>query len=84
MVKNLSANAGEVDSVLASGKSSGEGNGKPLQYYYPGNLMDRGTWWAIVHGGSQRVRHNLAAKQQQHNIFSLKIVDIPCYIIIQF
>ena len=27
----------------------GEGNGNPLQYSCPENLMDRGTWWATVH-----------------------------------
>ena len=31
-------------------RSPGEGNGYPLQYSYPENLMDRGAWWAIVHG----------------------------------
>ena len=29
---------------------SGEGNGNPLQYSCPENLMDRGAWWATVHG----------------------------------
>ena len=29
---------------------SGEGNGTPLQYPYLKNPMDRGTWWAAVHG----------------------------------
>jgi len=28
----------------------GEGNGNPLQYSYLENSMDRGVWWAIVHG----------------------------------
>ena len=28
----------------------GEGNGSPLQYSCMGNPMDRGAWWAIVHG----------------------------------
>ena len=35
----------------------GEGNGNPLQYSRPENPMDRGVWWATVHGVS-RVRHN--------------------------
>ena len=30
--------------------TKGEGNGTPLQYYCLGNLMDRGAWWAAVHG----------------------------------
>ena len=28
----------------------GEGNGNPLQYSCLENSMDRGTWWATVHG----------------------------------
>ena len=31
-------------------KIPGEGNGNPLQYSYLGNPMDRGVWWARVHG----------------------------------
>ena len=29
---------------------SGEGNGNPLQYSCLENSMDRGAWWATVHG----------------------------------
>ena len=49
---------GVVHSILGSGRSPGGRNGNPLQYsYLENNLMDRGAWWAIVHG-SQRVGHN--------------------------
>ena len=34
----------------ASGASSGEGNGIPLQYSCLANPMDGGAWWAAVHG----------------------------------
>ena len=34
----------------ASNQPSGEGNGTPLQYSCLGNPMDRGAWWAAVHG----------------------------------
>ena len=30
--------------------------------------MDRGAWWATVHGGRKRVGHDLAIKQQQHHL----------------
>ena len=30
--------------------SPGIGKGNPLQYSCLGNPMDRGAWWAIVHG----------------------------------
>ena len=49
VVKDLPANAGDLDSVPGSGRS-GEGNGNSLPYACLGNSMDRGAWWAIVHG----------------------------------
>ena len=33
-----------------SGRSPGEGNGNSLQYSCLENSMDRGAWWATVHG----------------------------------
>ena len=36
--------------ITGSGRPPGEGNDNPLQYSCLGNPMDRGTWWAIVHG----------------------------------
>ena len=44
--KTLSANAGDMGSIPGLGRSTGEGNGNPLQYSCLGNLMDRAT----VHG----------------------------------
>ena len=43
-------NAGDPGSIPGSGRSTGEGNGNPLQYYCLENPMDRGAWWATVHG----------------------------------
>ena len=54
VVKNLLVNAGntgEAGLILGSGRSSGGGNGNPLQYSCLGNPMDRGAWWVTVHGG---------------------------------
>ena len=42
---------GDAGSTPESGRSPGEGNGSPLQYSCLGDPMDRGAWWAIVHGG---------------------------------
>ena len=53
MIKNLPANAGDtrdIDLAPGSGRSPGEGNGKPRQYSCLENPMDRGAWWATVHG----------------------------------
>ena len=46
-VKESACNAGLIP---GSGRSSGERNRNPLQCYFLGNPMDRGAWWAIVHG----------------------------------
>ena len=61
MVKNLPANARDTGLILGSGRSPGEGNSNPLQYSCLGNLMDRGAWWATIHGVA-RVKHSLATK----------------------
>ena len=43
-------NVGDPGSIPGSGRSPGEENGNPLQYSCLGNPMDRGAWWATVHG----------------------------------
>ena len=49
-VKNLPVNAGVGVLIPGLGKSPGKGNGNPFQYPCLGNPMDRGAWWATVHG----------------------------------
>ena len=48
--KESVCNAGDSGSIPGSGRSLGEGNGYPLQYSCLRNPMDRGAWWATVHG----------------------------------
>ena len=43
-------NAGDLGSIPGSGRSPGEGHGNPLQYSCLENPMDRGAWWATIHG----------------------------------
>jgi len=50
VVKNLPASAGDMGLIPRSGRSPGEGNGKPLQYSCLGNPTDRGAWQATVNG----------------------------------
>ena len=60
MVKNLPVSAGDprdAGSILGLGRSPTAGNGNLLQYSCPKNSMDRGAWWATVHG-FQRVKHD--------------------------
>ena len=48
--KELACNAGDLGSIPGLARSPGEGNGYSLRYFYLGNPMDRGIWWATVHG----------------------------------
>ena len=43
-------NVGDLGKIPGSGRSPGEGNGNPLQCSYLDKSMDRGLWWATVHG----------------------------------
>ena len=49
-VKASACNAEDLGLIPGSGRSPGEGNGNPLQYSCLENPMDRGAWWATVHG----------------------------------
>ena len=46
--KETGCNAGDLGSIPGWGRSPGEGNGNPLQYYCLENSMDRGTWQATA------------------------------------
>ena len=50
MVKHLRAMWEDPGLIPGSERSSGEGNGNPLQYSCLENRMDRGAWYATVHG----------------------------------
>ena len=50
MVKAGAYNAGDLGSIPGLGRSTGQGNGNPLQYSCLENLMDGGAWKATVHG----------------------------------
>ena len=49
-VKRLSTMPETRVRTLGQGRSSGEGNGNPFHYSCLENPMDRGAWWAAVHG----------------------------------
>ena len=56
MVKKPTDNAGDIrdaNSIPGPGRSTGGGNGNPLQYSCLENPVDRGAWWATVHGVSK-------------------------------
>ena len=64
MKKNLLADAGDlrdVGLIPGLGRSPGGGNDNPLQYSCLENLVDRGAWWATVHGGNEQLDMTEAA-----------------------
>ena len=74
-VKASACNAGDLGLILGSGRSPGEGNGNPLQYSCLENPMDRGAWWAIVHGvaESRTQLSDFTSLHFNHNAIRLEI-----------
>ena len=48
--KESTCNAGDLGSIPGSERSPGGGKDNPFQYSCLGNPMERGAWWATVHG----------------------------------
>ena len=48
--KESAWNAGDLGLIPGSRRSPGRGNGNPLQYSCLEHSMDRGAWWALLHG----------------------------------
>ena len=59
--KESACSVGELGLITGSRRSSGEGNGNPLQYSCLKNPVDRGAWWATVHR-VVRAGHDLVTK----------------------
>ena len=51
--KDSACSAGDLGLIPGLGRSPGGGHGNPLQYSCLENPMDRGAWWATVHGVTQ-------------------------------
>ena len=49
-IKNPPPSAGAASSISGSGRSPGGENGNSPQYFCRDNPMERGAWWATVHG----------------------------------
>ena len=48
---------GDLGSIPGSGRSPGEGNGSPLQYFCLEDPMGRGAWRATVRGDTKSQTH---------------------------
>ena len=62
-----------MSSIPGSGRSPGRGHGNPLQYSCLENSMDRGAWWASVHGVT-----NSQTRLKQLNMYSCSRCSQNC------
>ena len=67
--KESTSSARDPDSIPGLGRSPGERNGNPLQYWCLGNLRNSRAWRATVHG-VLRVRHELVTQQPAQRLLS--------------
>ena len=79
MLGNESAcNPGDQGLIPESEGSPREGNGNPLQYSCLENPMDRGVWWATVHGVSKSQtplkRQSRSCKQRWNRINVIEVI----------
>ena len=75
MVKNPPATAGDIrdmSSIPGSQRSPGGGHSNPFQYSRLENPIDRGAWWATVHGVAKsqtRLKRLSTAQRSWHSSY---------------
>ena len=69
---------GDLGSIPGLGRSPGKGNGNALQYSCLENAMDRGAWWATVHGTAKHMTEQLSTHPfTLYHLFSIKKKKCP-------
>ena len=71
VVKNLLADAGDVDLIPGLGKSPGEGHGNTLQHSSLVNAIDGEAWWSTVCITKSRTQLNTHAHSWQYSWITL-------------
>ena len=69
--KESACNAGNVGLIPGLGRFPGEGNGNLPQYSCLENSMDRGAWWATVHGVAKSQTRLTGEEQQPQGLPNL-------------
>ena len=69
--KESACNARDPGSIPGLGRSPGEGNGNPLQYFCLENPIDRGVWWAHKESDMTEYAHTRVNKQRRKKLSSL-------------
>ena len=71
-------------SIPGLGRSPGGGHGHPLQYSCLKNSMDRGAWWATVHGVAKESDMTEMTYHAQHIFITTVITSIlPLLLIVK-
>ena len=76
MVKSMPSNTGDtrdVGLILGPGRSLGVRNGKPLQYFYLENSVDKGAWQTTVQGGA---KNQTGLSTQTHSHTNIVIINL--------
>ena len=82
VVKNLPASAGDIRDaglIPGLGRSPGGGHSNPLRYSCLENPMDRGSWWATVHGVARELdmtEHTLNTHTSTHTHWNHFVVHL--------
>ena len=71
--KEFACSAGDAGLIPGFRRSTGEGNGNPLQYSCLENSIDRGAWQATVHGVAKSQTHMLVIKQKSWDLYEDKV-----------
>ena len=74
MVRNMPTNAGDIRDMClipGLGRSPGGRNGNPLQYSCLETPMDRGAWWATVHGAAKELDMTEATSHTGTHVFTI-------------
>ena len=82
--KESACNAEDLGSIPGLGRSPGEGHGNPLQYSGLRNSMDRGAWWAIVHGVAEESDMTKLSTYLKYRFCRLVDQSKYCFFIQQF